>query len=168
MRKYILIYGSVLGALLCINMIYMVDQLYNTPNFESNDTLGYIILFSIFSLVFFGIWDYRKKAIYVSIWKALKLGVLISLLASTIYVVVWLFYYYLFVPDFMDVYISQVIKETPKEEIITKTLQMEEFKNMYQNPFFVIVTTYSEVFPLGLLVSLISALLLKKKNLQEN
>lgn len=64
----------------------------------------------------------------------------------------------------MDVYISQVIKETPKEEIIIKTLQMEEFKNMYKNPLFVIITTYSEVFPIGLVVSLISALILKKKN----
>lgn len=166
MKKNILTYGTVLGVLLCLNMIYMVDQLYYNPNFESNDTLGYIILFSIFSLVFFGIFDYRKKVVFLSIWKALKLGILISLFASTIYVLVWLFYYYLFVPDFIDVYISQVIQETPKEEIITKTLQMEEFKNMYKNPVFVIVTTYSEVFPLGLVISLISAIILKRNNPQ--
>ena len=40
---------------------------------------------------------------------------------------------------------------------------MAEFKEMYKNPLFVIVVSFGEVLPVGLIVALISALILKKK-----
>ncbi|MNL62649.1 hypothetical protein D3C87_1866880 [compost metagenome] len=63
----------------------------------------------------------------------------------------------------MDVYASCVLRESSPSDLPAKTQQMADFKEMYKNPLFVILITYSEVFPIGLVVALLSGLLLKKK-----
>src|SRR5690606_635165 len=120
----------------------------------------------VFSLIYFGIRNYRNKQLdgFITFGKAFKTGFFIALIASTMYVVTWLFYYYLFVPDFLDYYIDYVLKLTPEAELADKTQEMENFKEMYKNPLFVVLVTYAEVLPVGLVVALISSLILKKKN----
>lgn len=167
MKKNVLLFGLVLGAVLCINMIVMVNIIYSNPEFKSNDLLGYAVMVVIFSLIFFGIRNYRNKELggIISFGKAFKTGLLIALIASTLYVVVWLFYYYLFVPDFIDKYTAHVLHQcTSETELAAKTEEMENFKEMYKNPLFVILITYAEVLPVGLIVALVSAFILKKKN----
>ena len=44
---------------------------------------------------------------------------------------------------------------------------MAAFKEMYEKPYFVILFTYFEVLPIGTIVALISAFLLRKKNLKQ-
>jgi hypothetical protein len=41
--------------------------------------------------------------------------------------------------------------------------EMAGYKEMYKNPLFLILLTYAEIFPVGLLVSVISAFILKQK-----
>lgn len=170
MTKSIFTFGSILGTILCANMIYMVYKCYNDPYFETNDILGWIAMTVAFSLTFFGIKNYRDKELngIISLGKAFKTGALIVLLASTIYVVVWLFYYYLFVPDFIEKYAQHVLYMAKKEgasasEIISKKKEMEQYGEMYKNPVLIILLTYMEVLPLGLVVAFISSLVLKKK-----
>lgn len=165
MRKVILVFGLIMGAILSVNIAIMVHVLYNNPDFKSNDFLGYAALVLIFSMVFFGIRNYRNKQLggYISFGRAFKTGALITLVASTMYVLVWLFYYYLVVPDFMDKYTAHVLSSCTKEDLAEKTVQMNSYKEMYKNPVFVILITYSEVLPIGLLVTLISSLILKRK-----
>lgn len=142
-------------------------MMYSNAEFKSNDVLGYIVMLVIFSLIFFGIRSYRNKELdgIISFGQAFKVGFFISLVASTLYVVLWLFYYYLFVPEFIDVYTEHVLFQcNGEEEIAAKTEEMKNFKEMYKNPLFVIMITYFEVLPLGIVVSLISAFILKKKN----
>ncbi|WP_349314126.1 DUF4199 domain-containing protein [Chitinophaga sp. MM2321] len=50
-----------------------------------------------------------------------------------------------------------------QQEIAAKTAEMAKFKALYKNPLFVILITYSEILPVGLIISLISALILKKR-----
>ena len=136
MKKNILIFGLVTGAILSINMVIVVNVLYNNPDFESNDFLGYSTMVVILSLIYFGVRNYRNKQLngVISFGKAFKAGLLIALVASTMYVVVWLFYYYLFVPDFMEVYASHVLEQctspdelaATKEEIERLVLLQEE------------------------------------------
>lgn len=165
MKKNVLIFGLIIGTILCVNMIYMVNQLYINPDFKGNDVAGYAAMVVVFSLIFFGVRNYRNKYLggLISFGKAFKTAALIALVGATMYVVVWLFYYYLFVPDFLDQYISYVLKEVPAADLTEKTREMENLRTMYKNPILVILITYMEVLPVGLIVALVSALILKKK-----
>lgn len=147
-------------------MIVLVNQIYTNPDFKGNDVVGWAAMITVFSLIFFGIRKYRDDYLdgFISFVKAFKIGFLIALIASVMYVVVWLFYYYLFVPDFMEVYSSCVLNNTPATELAAKTAEMESFKEMYKNPLMVVVLTFAEVLPIGLIITLVSALLLKEKD----
>ncbi len=171
MKRNVIIFGLILGTILAGNMVYMVNLLYHNPDIKSNDALGYAAMIVVFSLTFFGIRNYRNNQLsgMISLGKAFKTGALIALLGSTIYVVVWLFYYYLFVPDFLDKYILHVLSQATRNgatasELLAKTEEMEQFKEMYKSPFYVIIISYAEVLPIGLVVAFISSLILKKKS----
>lgn len=165
MKKTVLIFGLIIGTILCVNMIIMVNMMYTHPDFKGNDLVGYAAMVVLFSLIFFGVRNYRNKTLDGSITfgKAFKTGALIALIGATIYVVVWLLYYYLFVPDFMEVYTNYVLENCDKADLPAKREEMANFKTLYKNPFFVILITYSEVLPIGLVVALISAFILKNK-----
>ncbi|MEQ8470752.1 MAG: DUF4199 domain-containing protein [Marinoscillum sp.] len=165
MKKVVLIFGLVIGAVFCANIGFMLYWLYQNPNLKSNDIVGYAAMVLVFSLIFFGTRNYRNKYLdgYISFGKAFKTGALIALVGSTIYVLAWLVSYYLFVPDFIDVYTEYVLKNCAQDDLSAKTKEMANLKEMYQNPLFVILITYSEVLPIGLVVALVSSLILKKK-----
>jgi amino acid transporter len=174
MKRTILIYGLILGTILSINMFFVVRLFYTSPDFESNDFVGYSAMVLVFSLVFFGVRNYRNKQLdgVISFGKALKTGIIITLIASTLYVIVWLFYYYLFVPDFIDKFVPHVLKETARKgatptELAETAKQMEQYREMYKSPFFVVLLTYAEVVPVGLVVALISSFILKRKQKKE-
>lgn len=170
MKRNVWIFGGVLGALLLGHMFYMVDQIYNNPDLMPNDIVGYAAMIVVFSLTFFGIRNYRNKELkgVISLGKAFKTGALIALVGSSMYVGVWLFYYYLFVPDFIEKYTQQVLhiaaaKGATAAELSAKETEMKQFGEMYENPLFVVLTTYAEVFPIGLVVAFVSSLILKRK-----
>lgn len=170
MKKNVLIFGSVIGAIFVANIVYMVGRLYAEPGFETNDALGYAAMVLVFSLIFVGIRNYRNKELngVISLGKAFSTGALIALVGSTIYVVFWLFYFYLFVPDFMDQYTLHVLADATRggatpEELAQKTQEMAAFSDLYKSPVFVILVTYFEVLPVGLVVALVSSLILRRK-----
>ncbi len=166
MKKTVLVYGLIMGAIFISGALYMTNLLfYKNPEIKGNDFLGYVAMIIIYSLIFFGVRNYRNQYLdgFISFKKAFKTGALITLTAATFYVVVWLFYYYLFVPDFMDKYTEYVLRHAAPSELEDKTQMMNNFKTMYKNPLFVILITYAEILPLGLVVSLVSSLILKKK-----
>lgn len=166
MKRNVLIFGLVLGTILAVNMVYMVNLLYSNPDFKGNDILGYATMVVIFSLIFFGVRNYRNKQLagVISFGRAFRTGLFIAIIGATMYVITWLFYYYLFVPDFMDKYASHVLTNCTPSDLPAKTKEMESFKEMYKNPLFVTLITYTEVLPVGIIVALVSALVLKKKD----
>lgn len=169
MRKTILLYGALSGLIVTTFMLITSTACYHNPDFKGNDVLGYSAMLLSFVFVFVGIKQTRDKLNngVIRFWQAVKTGLLISLIASTCYVGVWLIDYYLFIPDFIDKYTLHVLHDLASKgaspaEIATKTKEMAEFKEQYKNPLFVIVITYMEVLPIGVLVTLVSALVLRK------
>ena len=170
MKRNVLIFGLVLGTLLSGHALYMVNIVYHNTSFEGNDVVGYAAMVIVFSLTFFGIWSYRNKDLggVISLGTAFKTGALIALIGSTMYVVSWLFYFYLVVPDFIDKYSEHVILVAEKHgataaELAAKRQDNEQFAELYKNPIFVVLISYMEVLPIGLIVAFVSSLILKKK-----
>lgn len=171
MKRSVLIFGLILGTILTVHMVYIVNLVYHNPAFESNDFIGYVFLIGAFSLTFFGIRNYRDKQLggVITLGKGFKTGALIAFLGATMYVVIWLFYYYLFIPDFLDKYIEHVMIEANRNnataaELTETTEWMEFFRKLYEYPIMVILISYMEVLSVGLPVAFVSALILKKKD----
>lgn len=170
MKKILLVYGLIAGVIVSSVLVYSTVLCYKTNKFEGNMLLGYASMLIAFSMIFVGIKAYRDKYNQgvISFGKAFKTGLFIALIASSLYVIVWLINYYFFIPDFMERYTDHMLKQTKasgatEAEIVKTAEQMARYQEMYKNPLFVILLTYAEILPLGLVVSLISALILKKK-----
>jgi hypothetical protein len=173
MKKSILKFGGIAGLIVGIDVVIMGFNCHNS-DFTSG-YLGMIIGFSsmiiAFSFIFIGIKNFRDNYNdgVISFGKAFKIGALIALMASTIYVVVWLIVYYNFMPDFMEKYTAQNILQAkksgmPQIEINTLIQESKVAVEDYKNPLNVIWMTYREILPLGLIIAAIGALVMKRKN----
>ena len=173
MKKNIIIYGLIAGIVVSVLMLSSVNYLSHCEgnvDWNTSMLIGYASMLIAFSLVFVGIRNYRDKYNegVVSFGKAFKIGIIIVSIASTIYVVAWLIDYFFFIPDFMEKYSAHMLDElkasgASQTEIDKQTNAMANFSKMYQNPFFNAMMTYAEILPVGLIVTLISSLILKRK-----
>ena len=173
MKKNIIIYGLIAGIVVSVLMLLSVNSVsHNEGNFDYNRSLliGYASMLIAFSLVYVGIRNYRDKynGGVISFGKAFKTGIMIVLIASTIYVVAWLIDYFFFMPDFMEKYSAHMLDQlkasgASQTEIDKQAQEMADFARKYKNPFFNAMMTYMEILPVGLIVTLISSLVLKRK-----
>lgn len=173
MKKNSIIYGLIAGVIVAVLMLINVNYIShgeNTVSYNTSLVIGYASMLIAFSLVFVGIRNYRDKynGGLISFGKAFKTGIIIVLIASTIYVLAWLVDYFYFMPDFMEKYSAHMIDNlkaggASQTEIDEQTKQMANFAEMYRNPFFNALMTYAEILPVGLIVTLISSFILKRK-----
>ena len=178
MKKNIIIYGLIAGAVVAVLMLSTVNYISHCEGNVDYDTsmlIGYASMLIAFSLVFVGIRNYRDKYNegIISFGKAFKIGIMIVLIASTIYVAAWLIDYFYFIPDFMEKYSAHMLDQlrasgASQVEIDKQAKEMADFATMYNNPFFNAMMTYIEILPVGLVVTLISSFILKRKSLPAN
>jgi hypothetical protein len=141
-----------------------------TMDFSNSEVVGYTSMVIAFLAVFFGIRSYRESAGGGSITfgRAFKVGILITLIACAMYVISWEIIYFNFLPDFADKYAAFSLDKmrahgASATEIAEATQKMNDFKKLYANPLFNIAVTFMEVFPVGLIVTLVSAGILRRK-----
>jgi hypothetical protein len=178
MKKNILIYGLIAGIVVSVLMLFTVNYISHCEgnvDYNTSMLIGYASMLLAFSLVFVGIRNYRDKYNHgiISFGKAFKIGIMIVLIASTIYVAAWLVDYYFFIPDFLEKYSAHMLDELKASganqiEIDKQTKEMADFARMYKNPFFNAMMTYIEILPAGLIVTVISSLILKRKTAKIN
>jgi len=99
-------------------------------------------------------------------------GILIALISSGCYVIAWEVIYFNFMHDSVDKYAAHVVEQVrasgaSAETIQAKLQEMKKFKQMYENPFFNAAITFTEPFPVGLIITLVSAAILRKKPKQQ-
>jgi len=169
MRKTILVYGLISGAIAAVLMFSTVTFAENI-SFDYGEYIGYAGIILSFTLVFFGIKSYRDRIGNGSITfgKAFMIGLLIAVISSLCYVIAWLVLYYTIYSDFWPHYAAYVIDKmkasgASQQEMDATMEQMKHYNEMYKNPFINAALTFTEPFPLGLLIALISALILKRK-----
>lgn len=172
MKRIVLIYGLIATA------VFVITQFGSMPfwkngslTFENGELVGYTSMVIALSMVFFGVKSYRDNHLEGSITfgKALQVGLLISLVAALGYATSWEFYFNIFAPDFMDEYAAFSISKAKSSGMTEADIQslvarMDEAKEMYKNPFIRYGMTLMEVFPVAVFISLISAAILRKKN----
>ncbi|KAI9463055.1 hypothetical protein F5148DRAFT_1286187 [Russula earlei] len=173
MKKTVLICGLIAGLIstsLYIGLILLGKA--GDIDFKNGMLYGYTLMLLGFAFIFVGTKITRDKhnGGTITFGKAFLVGLYITLIASTIYVLVWLIDYYCFIPDFAEKYNVHILAQlkasgASQSEIARQTVKMSEFSKMYQNPFFVILFTYMEILPVGLVISLISALVFKRKSI---
>ncbi len=169
MKKTVLTFGLIGGAIMAA-MMFAALPFVEKIGFDKGAIVGYTTVILAFMLVFFGIRSYRENVSdgHISFGRAFAVGILITAVACVCYVVAWEILYFNFMPDFMDKYAGYVIEKarasgTSQQAIDAQLQQMKSFKAMYDNPFFNAAITFTEPFPIGLIVTLISAAILRKK-----
>lgn len=164
MNKIILkngLFGSIIVSAL---LVFVTMYMRANPEKEVSILIGFTVMTLAFFFLFWGIKQQREANNgSISFGKAFMTGFWISLIISTIYVLVWLIILYNFFPNFAEHYTDMAIAKASPDEVAKVTEEMNSFKEMYKNPIMVILFTYIEILPLGIVISFISALILKKK-----
>jgi hypothetical protein len=172
MKKIVLTFGLIAGAIVSALMFSTVP-LWKNGLIDSDKSLwlGYTSMVISLSVIFFGVKSYRDRDLNGSITfgKAIGVGVLISVVASVVYAAGWEFCLHFFYPNFMEEYMAIYIEKAKSSgltgaELAETIAKYDEAKEMYKNPLLRFAITMTEPLPVGVLISLISAALLRKKS----
>ncbi len=170
MKRTILIYGTISGTIVATFMATAMALTSKGSDMAGSMIVGYASMMVAFLLIFVAVKNYRDKQNggIISFGQAFKMGILIAIIGSTFYVVTWSIEYKYFLPDFMDKYSAMQIKQVQEAGVSGTKLEeaiksIEDSKEMYKNPFFFTLITYAEILPVGIIITLISALILKRK-----
>jgi Protein of unknown function (DUF4199) len=169
MKRIVLIFGIISGVIssaMMLSMLLVLDRI----GFDKGEILGYTMMVVSFLMVFFGIRSYRENVGggKISFGRAFSIGILITIISCAFYVITWEFVYFKIAPDFADKYAAYVVDKArtsgaSEQAIDAKIEEMKQFKAMYDKPLFNAAITFMEPLPVGLLITLISAVILRKK-----
>jgi hypothetical protein len=168
MKKTVVTFGLISGGIL-MAMMWATLPFIDRIGLDRGIIVGYTTMVLSFMLVFFGIRSYRENigGGKISFGRAFAVGILIVLISSVLYVISWQIMYF-GVPGFAEKFNAMFIAQAQKkggtpEQIQAAIKEMKDFMLIYQNPFINAAFTLIEPLPVGLIVTLISALILKKK-----
>lgn len=173
MKKIVITYGLISGAIisfLFLGSVYLWSR--GVINLDNGEVFGYGSMLVALSMVFFGIKSYRdnQNNRKIGFWKGLQVGLLISLVAAVVYAAGWEVCVRTtttganFMASYTEHYIDKLKeKGAPQEEIDQTTTQMAAMGEMYKNPLIRFAMTLMEILPVGIIVTLLSAAILRRK-----
>jgi len=169
MKKTVLTFGLIAGVIISVLMggsLFFADKIGSGHSM----VLGYTIMVASFLLVYFGIRSYRDNTLdgQISFGRAFACGLLITLITTACYVVMWEILYFNFMPHFMDSYFAAQIQRVQSAGLDSATTAarvaaIQHSQQLYQNPLVNVAYTIIEPLPVGLLITLISAAILRRK-----
>lgn len=173
MAKIVLIFGLISGVISGVLMwILMTIVQMDGVNFDYAMIWGYATMIIALSLVFFGIKSYRDNhGGTITFLKALQVGILITLISAFCYAVTWEFYYRGGrADDFIQRYNAYYIDKmktagASKADIEKARVESEQFVEMYDKFYIRFPFTLIEILPVGIIVTLVSAALLRKSEM---
>ena len=172
MARIVLIFGLISGAI-AAGLMWLLIAVQNSGavNLDNGMTLGYATMIVALSLVFFGVKSYRDNhGGRITFWKGLQVGILISLVCALCYAVSWELYYRGSGQEFLQKYTAHYIEGMKKDgaseaDVSKAETEMAQFQEMYKNFFVRFGFTLLEILPVGVVVTLISAALLRKRDM---
>ena len=169
MKKIVLTFGLISGLIVSVLMtitVFFVDEI----GFDRGVIVGYTVIVISFLLVFFGIRSYRENVGNgeISFGRAFKVGILITLISCAFYIISWEIVYFNFLPDFGDKYANYMVEQARSsgaspEQVAQTVEEMKQMKGYLDNPFTNAAFTFLEPFPVGLIITLISSFILRKR-----
>ena len=169
MRKTILTSGLISGAISSLLMVASVPVARRIGS-DKGSVIGYTSIVLSFLLVFFGIRSYRENNGdgRITFLKAFSVGISITLISCICYVLTWEVMYYNVFPDFCDRYGAHMVEKLKASGASPRAVQAQlqratKYKELYRNPLLNAAMTFIEPFTIGLVVTLISAVVLRRK-----
>ena len=169
MKKTVLTFGLIAGVIISV---LMDSSVLLSDKIDSGHSLllGYANMVASFLLVYFGIRSYRDNTLagQISFGRAFSCGILITLITTVCYVATWEVVYFNFMPHFMDSYFAAQIHKIQSSGLDPATTAaqvavIQHSQQLYQNPFVNAAYTFMEPLPVGLIITLISAAILRRK-----
>lgn len=169
MKKTVWKYGLIAGAILSLLMAATLPFMHRI-GMEKGAVIGYSGMVLGFLLVFFGIRSYREHIGGGSIGfgRAFAIGALITLIASVCYTATWEVLYFEFMPNAYVEYEQHRVERAQAQgkseaELAQLRAEAEKSRASYRNPVFIFAITLLEPLPVGLVIALVSAGILRRK-----
>ncbi len=173
MKKIVLTFGLSAGLILSVLMdcsLLLAEKIGSGHSM----VLGYTIMVASFMLIYFGIRSYRDNNLagQISFGRAFACGILITLITTVCYVATWEVLYFNFIPHFMDSYFAAQIHKVQSSGVdpaatAAQVAAIQHSQQLYQNPLVNIAYTFIEPLPVGLILTLVSAAVLRRKTTNE-
>jgi hypothetical protein len=164
--RYTLIYGVASG--LVVIAIIVASMALGLPDHGHSLWFGYLVMLVGLSMIFIGVKRYRDVECggAVRFLRAFGVGLGIAVVAGLAYALGWELYLRVSGWDFMTEYSGAVLRQMRESgasaaAIAAKQAEMRELAEMYANPLFRVPMTFLEIFPVGFLVALASAAILR-------
>jgi len=170
LKKTVLTFGIISGVVIAV-LMGLTTIFADRIGFDRAVIVGYTTMLMAFLLVFFGIKSYRDNVGggVITFGRALTVGMLIMLITCVFYVVSWEIIYFNFLPDFPEKYSNYALEKsraagaTP-EQLAKQAEELKQMKVMLDNPWLSAAVIFiSEPLPVGLVMTLISAAILRKR-----
>jgi len=168
MKKTVLTFGAISGAVSSAMMLATLPFLEHI-GFEKGLVVGYTAIVASFLPVFFGIRAYRERTGgTLTFGRGFTIGLLITLISCACYVVTWEFVYFKLRPNFWNEYTASAVERlrasgATEQKVEETRKELTAFKTEYDKPVVNAAYTFLEPFPVGLLITLISAGVLRRK-----
>ncbi len=166
MGRIIAVYGIIGGIIVAVGMQLSIH--FVSDHGSLGMVVGYLTMLVALSMVFVGMKRYRDtvRGGVIRFWPAFGVGLGIAGVAGLCYVAGWEAYMYATDYSFMDVYVKQALAEkaaagASATEIAKFSTEMAAFKAQYADPLFRMPMTFAEIAPVGLIVALVSAAILR-------
>ena len=169
MKKTVLTFGLIGGAVIAV-LTLVTLPFSKQLGYDKSLIIGYTVIVLSFLMVYFGIRSYRDNigGGTISFGRAFAVGALIVLITSICYVVNWEIMYFKFMPNFVNDYSNYMVEKmraagSSQQAIDAKLQEMKQLKQMLDNPFLNAAMSFIEPLPVGLIITLISSLILRKR-----
>ena len=169
MKKTVLTFGllsGVVSALMMFVTVLFIDRI----GYDNGVFVGYTAIVLSLLFVFFGIRSYRDNQLggRITFGRAVGVGLLITLISCVFYVIAWEIEYATVFSDFADKYAAYAMDKArasgaDQAALAAKAAEMADMKKVMDNPLVRPLFIFIEPAPVGLLVTLISAAVLRKK-----